>query len=511
MNPHIKFKFPDPERQRGVIVRASVLAGKKVLIVEDSGTVRSIISEALESEGCEVHTAINGLDAVAQIPQLLPDLITTDVVMPGMDGYELCNYIRAGNETSSFPEEVSQTPIIVITASDSYGTRERWFEFGAAEFILKPFKADELIHAAKKILIPDAAVKDLTVLIAEDNATLRNLISSIVSSLGVDVLTAENGQQALEIIQNHRNNIDLMLTDYEMPEMDGLELCKTARGLGFDQPIIFLTGLSDKSKILDAFNNGATDYLVKPFLKDELVARLKVHMENHVLRKEQELRADTLEDKVVSRNKDLVDSQAAALHVLASLAEYRDPETGKHTQRTQKYIEAMLDELIDIPEFQAQFGLDDVANIIHASILHDIGKIGTPDSILLKPGKLTDQEFEMMKFHALIGETALKSGEQSGFMAYAAEIAGSHHEKWDGSGYPRGLAGEDIPLSGRLMALADVYDALRTERVYKAEMPHEKAKQIILDGRGKHFDPLLTDLFLKLEDRFQEIARKYAD
>ncbi len=487
-----------------------MLTGKKILIVEDSKTVRSIISKVFSDAGCEVSTAINGLDAIEKISDLRPDLITTDVDMPQMDGYEFCTYIRSGQDPS-VPDEISQTPIMVITSSDTYGMREKWFEFGAAEFILKPFENDELIDAAKRILVPDISIKNLTVLIAEDSAALRNMFSGIISSIGINVLTAENGKQALDLVSDKQNNIDLLFTDYEMPEMDGLELCKAARVAGFHQPIIFLTAVSDKSKIMDAFNNGATDYLLKPFLNDELLARMKVHLVNQALKKDQQQRLNVLESKVVSGNKELVENQISALHMMASLIEHRDPETGKHTQRTQKYIETMLNELIKIPKYQAQFGLEDVANIVQSSPLHDVGKTAVSDAILLKPGKLTDEEFEIMKHHTIHGENALRSGEQNSFMIYAAEIAGSHHEKWDGTGYPRGLSGEDIPMSGRLMALADVYDALRSERVYKDAMSHDKSKQIILEGSGKHFDPLLVDLFIKLEDEFQHIAIKFAD
>lgn len=212
---------------------------------------------------------------------------------------------------------------------------------------------------------------------------------------------------------------------------------------------------------------------------------------------------------------DLVQTRDAAILAISSLAETRDNETGAHILRTQEYVRVLGEYLQSLPKYHDTLTDDELTLIYKSAPLHDIGKVGIPDSILLKPGKLTDSEFDIMKAHPLIGRQALeKAEEQTGplpFLFYAKEISESHHEKWDGSGYPYGLVGDAIPLSGRLMALADVYDALPTQRVYKPAFSHEKAKSIILDGRGSHFDPELVDAFLELEDVFIDIAQSYKD
>ncbi|MEM7207666.1 MAG: HD domain-containing phosphohydrolase [Pseudomonadota bacterium] len=215
------------------------------------------------------------------------------------------------------------------------------------------------------------------------------------------------------------------------------------------------------------------------------------------------------------RTDQLARTQDVAILSLASLAETRDNETGAHILRTQRYVKVLAQHLAKKPEY-ADYLTDEVVELLFKSApLHDIGKVGIPDSILLKPGKLTEEEFEIMKSHTTMGSEALRVAEQYGegtqFLSFAREIAISHHEKWDGSGYPAGLSGTDIPLSGRIMAMADVYDALITKRVYKPAFSHEKARQIIVDGRGSHFDPAIVDAFLECEETFIQVATVYTD
>lgn len=224
------------------------------------------------------------------------------------------------------------------------------------------------------------------------------------------------------------------------------------------------------------------------------------------------------EKRVYEQTRCLAEAQDCALLGLVSIAETRDPETGKHIVRTQRFVKILAEYLSRLPKFKDRLKKDDINAIYKSAPLHDAGKVGVPDNILLKPGKLTDEEFEIMKLHTVRGYEVLKKAEElaglsqdMSFLYYAKEVARSHHEKWDGSGYPDGLKGEEIPVSARLMALADVYDALRAKRVYKPQMPHEKARAIILEGKGTHFDPDVVDAFSAREDAFQKILETYAD
>ena len=224
------------------------------------------------------------------------------------------------------------------------------------------------------------------------------------------------------------------------------------------------------------------------------------------------------EKRVFEQTRRLAEAQDCALLGLVSIAETRDPETGRHIVRTQHFVKILAEYLSRLPKFRDRLRQDDIDAIYKSAPLHDAGKVGVPDNILLKPGKLTDEEYEIMKQHTVRGYEVLKRSEEMAgvskdmsFLRYAKEVARSHHEKWDGSGYPDGLKGEEIPVSARLMALADVYDALRAKRVYKPQMPHEKARAIICEGKGAHFDPDVVDAFLAKERAFQDILDKYAD
>ena len=215
-----------------------------------------------------------------------------------------------------------------------------------------------------------------------------------------------------------------------------------------------------------------------------------------------------------ARTREVEQMQDATILALASLAETRDNETGAHILRTQKYVKVLAEHLKDHPRFASVLSEPMIDLIYKSAPLHDAGKVGIPDAILLKPGRLTDEEYEVMKQHPMIGSQALTTAQEtlgtSSFLSVACEIMETHHEKWDGSGYPNGLAGNDIPVSGRLMALADVYDALISTRIYKPAFSHEKARDIIIEGSGSHFDPAVVEAFIALEDTFQEIAATFS-
>jgi putative two-component system response regulator len=250
------------------------------------------------------------------------------------------------------------------------------------------------------------------------------------------------------------------------------------------------------------------DFITKPISPSLVKTRIRNQLEL-------KLHRDNLEQLVHLRTRELEKTQDVAIESLASLVEYRDPETGSHILRTKAFVRLLAEHLAQRAEHRTILQPEDVELLHKSAPLHDIGKVGVPDAILNKPGRLTPEEFEVMKTHTTIGHRALERVEQhlgsNSFFRYARQIAHSHHERWDGNGYPLGLKEMAIPLAGRIMALADVYDALTSVRVYKAAMPHHKAAEIIRQGRGTHFDPDLVDAFIQLEGAFREICETYAD
>ncbi|WP_028451430.1 HD-GYP domain-containing protein [Chitinilyticum aquatile] len=331
------------------------------------------------------------------------------------------------------------------------------------------------------------------------------------------IKVASTGERALQIAVAEPPPA-LILLDVVMPGMDGYAVCRAlkAKRETRDIPVLFLTGQHDEEAETTGFAAGAVDYLHKPFSAPVLLARIATQLAlKQAVDALREQNAG-LEQEVARRTEDVLKIQEGIIVTMASLAEARDLETGNHIVRTQEYVKALAEALRSHPRFAD--GLDEMAIMrLYKSVpLHDIGKIGIPDRILLKPGKLSAAEFEVMKTHTTIGYEALLRAEQQiglqiPFFTVAKEVALYHQEKWDGSGYPEGLTGEAIPLSARLMALADVYDALISRRVYKPPMPHEQAVAIISAGRGSHFDPDIVDAFLGIQEQFKKIARCHED
>lgn len=346
-----------------------------------------------------------------------------------------------------------------------------------------------------------------TVLIVDD--TEAN-IDILVESIGdeYDLRVATDGQSALDIVGEEPP--DIILLDIMMPGIDGYEVCRRLKEAEASRhiPVIFLTALNDAQDEAKGLQLGAVDYINKPFNPDLVKARVRNHLD---LKRHR----DHLEDLVIERTKEIALLQEITIDCMAVLAEYRDPETGGHISRTKNYVLLLARHLKKHPKFSEALDENAIDLLYKSSPLHDIGKVGVPDCILLKPGKLTPEEFDEMKKHTIYGRDALERAQkrlgQNSFLRFAREIAWSHQEKWDGSGYPEGLKGEAIPISGRLMALADVYDALISKRVYKAPFSHSKAREIIREGSGTHFDPDIVEAFLELEDEFRKIALKYAD
>lgn len=355
-----------------------------------------------------------------------------------------------------------------------------------------------------------------TVLVVDDTPDNLTLVSNLLRG-DYRVRVAINGEKALKIAFSETPP-DLILLDVMMPVMDGYEVCQQLRANSRTAhiPIIFLTAKSEVEDERKGLALGASDYITKPISPPILEARVKTHL---IAKAHADFLTDKtayLESEVERRTREINAIQDVTIQAMASLAETRDSDTGNHIRRTQFYVRALALCLRNHPRFDA-FLTDSMINMIFKSApLHDIGKVGIPDRILLKPGRFEPDEFTIMKTHTALGRDAIQAAENSlgltvEFLSIAKEIAYSHQEKWDGSGYPEGLRGDAIPVSARVMAVADVYDALISRRVYKDGMPHEKAVAIIQDGRGSHFDPDIVDAFIAIQDEIQSIASRYAD
>jgi len=330
------------------------------------------------------------------------------------------------------------------------------------------------------------------------------------------VKLAPSGERALKIVSAAAP--DLILLDIVMPGLSGYDVLREIKAMPATRnvPVIFLTALNEADDEEQGLELGAADYITKPISPAIVLARIKTQLENKAAADFLRNQNAFLDREVGKRTQEISAIQDVTILAMASLAETRDSDTGNHIRRTQYYVKALAEQLKTHPRFGYFLSDDTIKLLFKSAPLHDIGKIGIPDHILLKPGRFEPHEFEIMKSHTTLGRDAIAHAEKQlgmevGFLHFAKEIAYSHQEKWDGSGYPEGLAGEAIPISARLMAVADVYDALISRRVYKEAMPHEAAVQIIADGRGRHFDPDVVDAFIDLQDAFRTIAERYAD
>jgi putative two-component system response regulator len=355
-----------------------------------------------------------------------------------------------------------------------------------------------------------------TVLVVDDTPDNLMLIADLLKDR-YRVKAANNGEKALRLL-NDDPLPDLILLDIMMPGLSGYEVAEQLKADRRTRtiPIIFLTAMAGAEDEIRGLSLGAVDYVTKPISPPVLMARvetqLKVKEAADFLRDQNEF----LEKEVKRRTREVTAIQDVTIHAMASLAETRDNETGNHIRRTQHYIKLLAELLREHPRFRHFLDEATIKLLFKSAPLHDIGKIGIPDRILLKPGRFTPEEFEIMKTHTTLGRDAIQHAEDQlginvDFLHLAKEIAYGHQEKWDGSGYPQGLATDDIPISARLMAIADVYDALISRRVYKPGMPHAQAVEIIREGRGSHFDPDICDAFLANAEQFQAIAEQFAD
>jgi putative two-component system response regulator len=331
----------------------------------------------------------------------------------------------------------------------------------------------------------------MKVLVVDDELISRQILAHSLEKAGYEVLFAANGREGLELLRT--SGARIVVSDWHMPEIDGLEFCRRVRSGQYARYIylILVTAQNRPEDVVEGLGAGADDFLSKPFNPAELIMRVNTAR------------------RIVG-----IETRDMAIFAMAKLAESRDPETGAHLERVRSYCRILTEQLRTFPRFQQAIDDEYVRMIYETSPLHDIGKVAIPDRILLKPGRLTQDEFEIMKTHTIHGastlDAALKQFPEAQFLRMARDIALCHHERYDGTGYPHGLTGEAIPLAGRIIAVADVYDALTSKRNYKEAFPHDTARRMIEQESGQHFDPDVVKAFVWQEQHFQTIRERFA-
>lgn len=354
------------------------------------------------------------------------------------------------------------------------------------------------------------------VLVVDDNPDNMTVVSDLLMPF-YEILVAPSGKRALEILDSERMP-DLILLDVMMPDMDGYEVISHLKNnpKTKDIPVIFLTAMDSTRDEEKGLELGAVDYVTKPIRPSILLARVRTQVEFKKARDILQNQNVYLESEITKRMKENETIQDASIRALARLAEVRDDATGKHLLRTSLYVKTLAQILQKDPRYSLLLSDRVIVLLAKSAPLHDIGKVGIPDRILTKPGKLTDEEWVIMKTHAWLGAHAIEMAEKDSevsleFLKLAKEIAHWHHEKWDGTGYPDGLKWDEIPISAKLMAIADVFDALVSKRVYKEGFSYEKTHEIMAAGKGNHFDPVIADAFLENFDAFTQIADLHKD
>ena len=482
---------------------------RHILIVDDNAIVRTLLENIVKLEEYTASSAANGREALDFLKNSHPDLILLDIDMPVMNGYQTCKEIRSRKEY----ETIS---IIMVTAVVDKHIVKKVLSLGANDYIEKPFEPEELLarigaHIKIKGLI-------------EERERLYNQAELYFQSY-------KNSNDAIMITDTEGNIVDInqaftKLYGYNIDEIINKNV-KVLESSGSLTPEFYKRMLIDTLNSDEGYFEGEIVNLTKdkkevsvilsitPIRREEsIIGYMGIALDITVRKKLEDTLWEynrTLEQKVEERTKEIEDVQDATIIGLAKLAEYRDPETGAHLERIRNYCRVITREMITREKYKGLIDMRFIDMIYKSSPLHDIGKVGIPDHILLKPGKLTPEEFNVMKRHAIIGGDAIATTEKRlvthkiSFLTIGKEIAYCHHEKFDGSGYPYGLKGDKIPLSARIMALADVYDALTSRRVYKGAWSHEDTRDTIVNDSGKHFDPDIVDAFLTLEDKFIHI------
>ena len=362
--------------------------------------------------------------------------------------------------------------------------------------------------------MPDNKIGN-SVLIVDDAPENLRLLVTVLKSGGFEPRPVTSGELAIEAALF--DPPDLVLLDVNMPGMTGWDVCRSFKKdvRLRDIPIIFISGLQGTDDKVEAFNIGVVDYVSKPFHEEEVLARVKTHLHLRQLQRELASQNVQLEVRIAEQVKVVTATQRSTIFALAKLAEIRDDDTGKHIVRVQTFSQMLAKQMREMGYYLEQLTDEFIDNIFQTAALHDIGKVGIPDVVLLKPGKLTEEEFTVMKTHSAIGANTLlevlKEHPGNQFIQMGVEVARSHHEKWNGSGYPDGFRGEITPLSARIVALADFYDALTSKRCYHAAASHEVTRNLILEGNGIHFDPSVECAFMAVDDQFRRVRYEMMD
>lgn len=481
---------------------------RDILIVDDNAIVRTLLENILKLEEYTASSVTDGREALNFLKNSQPDLILLDIDMPVMDGYQTCKEIRSRKEYETIP-------IIMVTAVNDKDIVKKVLSLGANDYIGKPFEPEELLarigaHIKIKGLIEERerlynqaefyfqSYKNSNdaIMITDINGNIVDINQAFINLYGYDREDIIN--KNARILKSSKSTTELykkMWADVLNPDKgyfsgEVINLTKDKKEI----PVILSITAIKKGENIIGYMGMTVDISVRKQLEETLREYNR-----------------TLELKVVERTKEIEDTQDATIIGLAKLAEYRDPETDAHLERIRNYCRLIAEELGVRGKYKDIIDKRFIDMIYKSSPLHDIGKVGIPDHILLKPGKLTPEEFNIMKKHAIIGGDAIAVAENRlgshkvSFLTMGKEIAYYHHEKFNGSGYPYGLKEDKIPLSARIMALADVYDALTTRRVYKDAWSHEETKETIVNDSGKYFDHDIVDAFLTLEDKFIHI------
>jgi cyclic di-GMP phosphodiesterase len=471
---------------------------KRILIVETSQSIAHFYKMHLQDLSLEVDICDSLNSCLLKLEDWTPNLILCSIELRDGNGVDLCAQLKRNPKTVLIP-------IIMMSSQDNPTTIKDAYAAGATDFISKSSNITFVVERLKSALFHHSTIPydtrhpqpQCTILIAEDSPSQQQLYSEILSPMGYRLILCDDGESAWETLLDRRSEIDLILSDIEMPNINGAELCHLIRSNNmFDEiPIIVVSGSTHVSQLHLLLQQGVNDILLKPFCSEEFIARLRANLRNRLLFKEQQqLRQEletlnkNLEKQVRSRTQDIQEANISTIYKLAVACDYKDQDTALHINRVRHYVEELALASGVAPELAREFG--------YSSMMHDIGKIAIPDHILNKDGKLTPDEWQVMQTHTHKGADIL--GDKS-FFKTARDIALFHHEKYDGSGYPHGLAGTAIPLAARLIAVVDVFDALTSARSYKHAWDIDTALNELNKLSGNHLDPALVETFTQLQ------------
>lgn len=445
------------------------MPNRHILVVEDSSIMRKALKTVLEPLKLKISEAVDGQAGLDLVANNRFDLIVTDVDMPNINGVDFC--LRLKNDPST-----QGIPVVMVSSFDSDADIDKGFQVGAAAYVPKKEATSNLLDIIKQIISKSTLHHGQTILVVDDSSTIRKIVKKGLAQDGFQVVTAANGKNALEILESEQP--DLILSDIDMPEMNGFQFCDAVHSHSdfASIPFVVMSSNSDRAHMKRMLQYGAEAYITKPFNTDELVILIEKLLSDQflLLLKEKE-RLDAEQGLII-----------ASITSLVSALEARDSYTRGHSEGVAAIVSGMASLMGSTKE--------DIERITIGGKLHDIGKIGVRDSVLLNPGALTDEEFDQIKQHPLIGTKIL---EPIPSLSDIVSVVLCHHERFDGKGYPQGLKGKNIPQQARMTAVADTYNALTSDRPYRKGMPQEKALQIVEEVKGTQLCPDCVDVFLK--------------